>query len=567
MSAVPAAGTFRGAWRHRRWRRLLASYSVSLTGDLLYSVALVVLLAETTDSPATWVAASVVARMVAYIVLAPIGGVLADRYDRRRLMVGLDLARVGVMTALAAVAWAGGPPILAVALTVANSAFTAPFRPAAVAATPNLVGEDDLVAANAAESVIAQISYFAGPALGALVVAVSNAGVGFLVNAATYAVSAALLAGVGDIGGGVRSGAGAGADDDDSGAGGSQGMLAGLGEGVAALRRVQGLAALTGFTSAAVFLFGYEQVVHVLVADERLHMGAAGVGVLAAALGAGGMLAAPFTARLGGGRNAGRLLVASGVAIGAPMVAMAATTNVVLACVLLAVEGLGVIGLEVLAMTLLQRACPEHLLARVYGVQDSITSAAQLLGSLAAPVLVAAVGLSPALVVGGSVMLVGTLLTAPGLDKVSLRTDDERRRLAPLADRLRLLGIFGDAPQATLERLARSAQVRSVAAGDVLFREGDATGDLYVVQRGVYSVVTAAGGEVNRLAADDWFGEIGLLRSMPRTATVTCVEDGELLVLDGRVFVDAVTADTVLPDPLRHTMLTRLVRTHPHLVE
>lgn len=164
-------------------------------------------------------------------------------------------------------------------------------------------------------------------------------------------------------------------------------------------------------------------------------------------------------------------------------------------------------------------------------------------------------------------MLVGTLLTAPGLDKVSLRTDDERRRLAPLADRLRLLGIFGDAPQATLERLARSAQVRSVAAGDVLFREGDATGDLYVVQRGVYSVVTAAGGEVNRLAADDWFGEIGLLRSMPRTATVTCVEDGELLVLDGRVFVDAVTADTVLPDPLRHTMLTRLVRTHPHLVE
>jgi hypothetical protein len=136
-------------------------------------------------------------------------------------------------------------------------------------ATPNLVGEDDLVAANAAESVIAQISYFAGPV---------SAGGGRQQCGRRFpgemllTLLRPLLVGVGDIGGGARGASRAGTHADDGpgdGEGRSRACLAGLGEGVA--RRVRGLAALTGFTSAAVFLFGYEQVVHVLVADDRLH--------------------------------------------------------------------------------------------------------------------------------------------------------------------------------------------------------------------------------------------------------------------------------------------------------
>ena len=133
MTATAMAGTFRGAWRHRRWRWLLASYAVSMTGDFLYFVALVVVLYDATGS-AGWVAVSAVARMLGYVFLSPFGGVVADRFDRRRLLVSLDLFRAVVMVALAFVAWTDGSPVLAIALAVVATAATVPYRPACVAA-------------------------------------------------------------------------------------------------------------------------------------------------------------------------------------------------------------------------------------------------------------------------------------------------------------------------------------------------------------------------------------------------------------------------------------------------
>ena len=187
----PPAGTFRSVWAHRRWRWLMGGFAVSLTGDFLYTVALVVFLIDRTGS-AAWVSAAVVARLVPYAVLGAPAGVLADRWDRRRMMLVLDLARAGVLLVLALVAWTGGPAILAVALAVVASVLATPYRPAAVAATPLLVGEDDLSAANAAEGVIAQAAWFVGPALGAGLVALSGVGAAFAIDAATFVVSAAL---------------------------------------------------------------------------------------------------------------------------------------------------------------------------------------------------------------------------------------------------------------------------------------------------------------------------------------------------------------------------------------
>ncbi len=119
-------GTFRGAWRHRRWRWLLGSYAVSLTGDFLYFVALIVFLMEATDS-ATWVAVSAIIRVLVYVILSPFGGAVADRYDRRRLMVVLDVARAGVMALIAVVVWSDGPPAVVVALTVVTRSSQCPI--------------------------------------------------------------------------------------------------------------------------------------------------------------------------------------------------------------------------------------------------------------------------------------------------------------------------------------------------------------------------------------------------------------------------------------------------------
>lgn len=556
------AGTFRGAWSHRRWRWLVSSFAVSMAGDFLYSVALVVFLIERTGS-AAWVSAAVIGRLVPYTLLSAPAGVLADRVDRRRLMMGLDATRALLLAAMAVVAWSDGPALAAVILAIAASTVSTPHRPATVAATPQLVGEDDLAAANAAESVIAQAAWFVGPALGAAVVTIADPGTAFMVNAGTFVVSALLVSRIGDAGARRPTPV----DDDDDEIEHPAGVLSGLSEGVRAVRSDAGLTALVLFICALMFTFGMEQVLHVLVAVDRLGLGPAWVGVMAAAIGAGGLVIAPFTARMGRSPSVGTLLVASGIGVGLPLIVLSVTSSPVVVIAVLAFEGAATIVNEVLLVTVLQRACPDHLLARVFGLQESTSSGTQLLGSILAPILVATAGLGASLWVGGGVAVVATVLLAPALMALTARAEKERRALAPMVSRLRRLALFLDATDAALERIARATVPMSVAAGDVVLTEGDPPEDLYVVETGDL-VVTFRGDsdedrEINRMGPDDYFGEIGLLRGAPRTAGVCAETSCELLRIPGQAFLDSLAEPDVLPDPVRRTMATRLARTRP----
>jgi len=310
-----------------------------------------------------------------------------------------------------------------------------------------------------------------------------------------------------------------------------------------------------------VFLYGFEQVVHVLVATDRLGMSPSGVGLLGAAIGVGGLVVAPFTARLGSGPSAGLLLAGSGVLLGVPLALLAVVSNSTVALILLLFEGAGGIGFEVLFITLLQRVTPERSLARVFGLQDSITAVAQLAGSLAAPLLIAGFELETSLWIGGGVMVATAVVLASPLHRLAKRADAERLRYAPITERLRRLGIFGDAPQAALERLARAAGHRTVHAGQEVFREGDDADDLFVIVGGTAVVSRESHGELNRLGVDDWFGEVGLLHGAPRNATVSAADELELLSIPGSIFLDAVTGSEVLPDPLRLTLTNRVTST------
>jgi predicted MFS family arabinose efflux permease len=540
-------GTFRSAWQHRRWRYFLSAFAVSSAGDWLYSVALVVFLFERTGS-AGWVAAAVVTRMLTYVFLGPVGGALADRHDRRRLLVVFDLVRGALMVGLAVVAWTEAPVLLAVVIATLASASSTPYRAAAVAATPELVAEDDLAAANAAETIVFQVGAFVGPAIGAALVASAGAGWAFFVNALTFTASAALVARLGHIGGG-RAEAEEGGDE--------PGMLREIADGAAVVRRDPGLLALLAFGAAASFLFGFELVAHVLVAEERLGMGASGVGVLAAAAGVGGLLVAPFTARVGGRGAAGTLLVASGVLMGVPMMALALVSSPAVAMAVLLVSGAAVVVQEIIFITVLQRACASDVLARISGLETSAGASGQMLGSLAVPVLVGVVNLEWALVIGGGVMVLASLGAGPALQRLVQRTEAERIRLAPVVEHLRRLGIFGEASQAALERIARSAVPVPMAAGDTVFHEGDEADRLYVVLSGTLAVERAGVGELARLGEDDWFGEIGLLHKAARNATVRCAASGELLAIPGPVFLAALEGPERLPDPLLRAVLVR----------
>ena len=125
-------GTFRSAWRHTRWRYLLASLAVSTAADFLYTVALSVFLLESTRS-ARWIAAAAVGRIAPYVVLGPIGGVIADRFDRRRVMVTADVLRAVCLGLIALIVTANGPAIALVAVVIVAGAVSTPYRPAASA--------------------------------------------------------------------------------------------------------------------------------------------------------------------------------------------------------------------------------------------------------------------------------------------------------------------------------------------------------------------------------------------------------------------------------------------------
>ena len=543
------ASSFRGAWRHRRWRWLLASFAVSSVGDFFYFIAIIVFLIESTGSP-SWLAAAAVARLLAYALFGTLGGLIAERYDRRLLMVVLDMTRAVVMVILAVVVWKHGPPALVVGLTVLNSVASTPYRPALIAATPALVLEDDLSAANAAEGIVGQLAYFIGPALGGLVVATAGAGTAFMVNAVTFVVSAVLLSRIGHVGGG---GGKSGAAD----AGKPASARRQIADGLRTVRAQPGIAALIAFSGTVVFLYGFEQVVHVLVATNRLGMSASGVGVLGGAIGVGGLLVAPFTARLGDGPSAGRLLALSGVLMGLPLALLALISNPVVAVVALFFEGAGGIAFEVLFITLLQRATPEDMLARVFGLQDSVASIAQLLGSLAAPFLVSGVKLEASLWIAGGLVVAASILLVAPLHRLSTNFDAQRRLYAPITTRLRDLSIFGDARQASLERIARAASPRTILAGQLVFAEGDDADEFFVVVNGAASVHKAGLGEVDRVGVDDWFGEVGLLRGAPRNATVSAIDDLDVLAIPGSIFLEALTTNELLPEPLRLSLAAR----------
>lgn len=560
--------TYRSVWRHRRWRWLAGSTIVSLFGDMLYFVAITVYLTDGSD-PAAWLAASVLARLVPYVVLGPVGGVVADRVDRRVLMVGLAVARGGLFAAMAMVTAFDGPRWLVVALLALNATAGAFFEPARGAAIPQLVPERDLAAANAAESGLAQLSWFVGPALGAVLTMATDVSVVLAIDAGTFGLQALMLVRLGRLvpfSPADRDGA-----DEPDRASPLTTMWREVRDGAAVTFGDRGMRGLVLLCVAATLAFGAESILYVLVAADRLDLGAEGIGYLLAAQGVGGVLAAPLSARVGNSPRAGGWLLLVAVLLGAPMIIVSFTESLELVVALAVIEGAAAVVFDVAAMTLVQRAVPEATMGRVLSVQDALITLGQAIGAIGAPVAVAAVGLSFGLQVAGGVVLVSVVVFGSAVLGLAVRTEAERRRLAAEVAALGEVPALASFETLDVERLARAGTRRGVVAGTDVIVAGERPDDLYVVRAGRLRVDVAGGAPDGGVAPPDLgpgdvFGEIGLLRGMPRTATVTAVTDTELTVIDGRVFV-AVAAPGAAVEPLLTGLRTRLSRTHPHLVE
>ena len=388
-----------------------------------------------------------------------------------------------------------------------------------------------------------------------------------VIDAATFLVSAAMVARAGPLGGGrvatpSADPGTAGSDTDDR-----PGVLGDVRDGVRTLVHDRGLVALTTLTVAVLFAFGAEQVLYVFVATDRLDLGPEGIGYLMAAMGVGGVAAAPLAVRVGNSARLGWWLALASVAACAPLVLISFVSNRPLGYTLAAIEGAGAIVFEVGALTLLQRAVAESMLGRVYAVQDSLGALGQTIGSIAAPALVVTIGLESALRTTGLIAIVIIAVSAPGLVALARAVDGRRRSVAATVELLAATVELGPFDVPELERLARAATPFSVAAGATIVAEGEPADDLYVVRAGTIAVTLS---EPDReqppdLGPGDVFGEIGLLRGGVRTATVVARDDVELLRIDGTVFVDVATPPAAARAPLLGGMRTRLARSRPHV--
>jgi MFS family permease len=393
------AGSIRGSLRHRSFRRLLVALAVSQAGDWLYNVALLAFVYERTHS-AGWVAATTAVRVVPVVLLGPIGGVLADRFDRRRTMVASDLVRAGCMLGLAAVAATGLPILLAPLLAALSTAASAPCPASAAATTPRLVPDADLPGANAARSAVGMAAITAGPVVGAVLLLLGSPTAAFLVNACTFAFSAVAVLAIP-----------AGPAFAPACSGQHDSVVADVVLGARALRRRPVAIRLVGADVVCSVVYGMQTVL-LLVLSRTLGFGPAGYGWVLAAMGTGGILGTTVASRAARSARPRRVLVLALLGVAAPAALMAATPCLTGLLVWAVLCGAGSVLVEVLCETALQRDLDEEVFARAYGIAYPASIAGIAGGSLVAAPLMLEIGLSGALVATGTLAALYAVLVA-----------------------------------------------------------------------------------------------------------------------------------------------------------
>jgi MFS family permease len=505
---------------NRDLRRLQLANAGSVLGTWAYHVAMLVYAYDVGGAGA--VALVTIVKMIPSAIAGPFTSVLGDRGRRRAVMVGSDLVRVGLMLAAAAVIATGGPPWIVYAAVGATSVVSTAFRPAYQAILPGLARTpEELAAANVATSVITSVGGVVGPVLGAGVLAVSSVAAVFAVNALSFVWSALLVLGVREPEH-VRSARKAGNPFGHE-----------VAEGLGAILRHPDLRFLSGLYVAQTLVAGTLSVFTVLTAIELTGKGNSWVGVLNTAMALGGMIGGGVALSLIG-RHRLAADFGTGLALfGGPLLLIAAVPEAWPAAVGFAGIGIGNTLVDVSANTLFQRAVPDEVLSRAFGALNSLLLAAIGIGAIFAPLLVDALGTRGALLAAGALL---PLLAAASWPR--LRAMDRRIAAPAGTELLRRVPMLALLPEPQLERLAAESEQIRLRAGEVVFSEGDPGDRFYVVEEGEVEIAgkTFGPGEA--------FGEIALLRDVPRTATVTAREDVVLRAIKREDFVDAVTGQS-----------------------
>lgn len=547
--AQASRARFRDALGHRDFRVMISSFLVDAIGSWAYSVVLAVYLYERTGST-TVLALAAASRWIPAVLVSAYASVLADRYERTRVMRASAAASACVMLLLAVEVALDLP----VALLIATSALTAltagPYNPASQALIPETVGEKDLAAANGLFSALENLVVVIGPLLGGALLLVASPVVGILVNAATFLVAIGLLSLLH-----VRSTGSAATDGD--------GALEQWLVGVRTLAQHRVAVVLVLFCALDSAVYGASTVIYAPL-SEHLGTGAEGYSYLLAAAATGSVLGAGVANRLSAASRVAPVIIVSILVQTLPFLALLLVDNPLTASVLLAVSGTGMIVVDVLAITALQRDLPREVLGRVFGALEAVV----ILGITTATLLVSAVialgGLEAGLVAVGVVIPLIALLGLPVLLRADRATAAQAEALRPRVELLSRLDLLAGSDRNVLEQLAKGAVEREVPAGTVLIREGEQADALWVLVEGSLDVSAKGADDLAQalpvVVAPDYVGELGLLRGTARTATVSARESSRLLRIEAADFLEVLTG-TQPSASMVSLVGTRLART------
>jgi MFS family permease len=542
----------RRALQHRDLRLMFGGLAVSASGSWAYNVALIVYAYQETHS-AAWVAAATVGRFVPTLLTQSYAGVVAERFERVRVMVTADLLCTAFMTVVAVLASMHAPVLLVLVFAALTSVTAGVYPPAVTAMIPQVAGEEDLAAANALNGTVDNLAVIAGPAIGAAMLALGPPPVAFAINAATFLFSALIV---------MRMSARSVPTDVTA----EGNVLKQVISGFTAITTSTTAAVLVGFSVLASFIYGTDTVALVYVSEDKLGTGADGYGYLLAAMGVGGVLAAVLVDRLASSPRLGLIIVIGMAVYCLPTALLIGTHSPALAAVIEAVRGAGTLVVDVLAVTLLQRSLPQDMIARVFGAFFTLVLGAICLGSLVGAQLMAHVSLDVSLVLLAVVVPAACVACWPYVNRMDRQALQTLAGLRPRITLLEALDIFSAAKRPTLERLAAALEEVEVPTGRDVVTQGDTADALWVVVSGEVAV-TAKGKNrkpqlLRTMGPRSYFGEIGLLERIPRTATVTALEPTRLFRLPGEEFLDALTSTTATSSLLEGAR-TRLARTNP----
>ena len=520
------------AARNENVRRVELAWGAAISAEWAYFVALGVFAYHAGGASAVGLAGLI--RLLPAAVVAPSAASLGDRFRRERLLLAAAILGAVALAGSAVAAFAASESAVyaCAALFGISSTLT---RPTLQALLPSLTRTpEELVASNAATSTVESLGTLVGPLVAGLLVEQASVGVTFGVAAAALATSVGLIVRV-------------------SAEGPTPGRAASPGHPAYAWRTVlqhPGAPVVVALMVMQAFVRGCLNVL-IVVAAFRLLDGAGGtVGVLTAAIGAGGVIGAVASSTYHGGRLA-RVFALSLFGWGIPIVLVAPSPQLVAALVLLGIVGASNSVEDVAGFTLLQRAIRDDALSGVLGLIWGAAMGALALGSIATPVLVRELGPRTAFIFVGCLLPV---LTLAGFRRMR-KLDD---LAAPSRQQLLVDGVpmFVPLSLAAKERLATKLVPVDVAADTTIVRAGEVGDRFYLVDSGTVRIELEGG--QRQSGAGDYFGEIALLRDVPRTATVTAETEARLFALERADFLAAVTGHALAEAAARDIVGARL---------